>query len=151
MPGLSQSQQFASNEFNTALNKQITGLILHHRERCREFKRGTCFCMQFDDSLLANRLIFEDNKKNWDTRRKKGSGQLMDQEMTQLTDKKRAKSKVDKKRVALSIGTGEEYEEELKGGDDDNDEDSYISAKSLNRRELLRKSAVDNVERKSTN
>ncbi len=107
--------------------------------------------MQFDDSLLANRLIFEDNKKNWDTRRKKGSGQLMDQEMTQLTDKKRAKAKVDKKRVALSIGEGEEYEEELKGGDDDYDEDSYISAKSLNRRELLRKNATDNVERKSTN
>ena len=69
---LSQNHQFASNESNTALNKQITGLILYHRERCREFKRGNCFCMQFDASLHANRLIFEDSKKNWDGRKKRG-------------------------------------------------------------------------------
>ena len=131
---LTQNHQFASNESNTALNKQITGLILYHRERCREFKRGTCFCMQFDASLHANRLIFDDNKKNWDTRKKKGNEYLFDQEDGSLDNKKKGK-KADKKRLHLSKGEGEEYEEELKGGDDEYEqEDSYVSTKSYNRR-----------------
>jgi hypothetical protein len=90
--------------------------------------------MQFDASLHANRLIFEDSKKSWDTRKKRGNEYQFDQDNSGEGRKKGSK-KADKKRVHLSNGEGDEYEEELKGGDDEiEQEDSYISAKSLNRR-----------------
>jgi hypothetical protein len=72
LPSISQSQQSGSNENNTALKKQISGLILYHRERCRDYKRGHCFCMKFDDSLNANRLIVEETKRQWESRKIRG-------------------------------------------------------------------------------
>jgi hypothetical protein len=91
--------------------------------------------MQFDASLHANRLIFEDNKKNWDTRKKRGGDYLFDQDSSGEGKKKGGKKKDEKKKIHLSNGEGDEYEEELKGGDDEiEQEDSYISAKSMNRR-----------------
>jgi hypothetical protein len=106
--------------------------------------------MQFDASLHANRLIFDDSKKNWDSRKKRGGDYQFDQDSSGEGKKKGGK-KAEKKKVHLSNGDGDEYEEELKGGDEEiEQEDSYISAKSINRRELLRKNN-DNVERKSIN
>lgn len=45
LTGIPMNNQYALNETNTPLNKQIVGLILYHRERCRDFKEGTCFCI----------------------------------------------------------------------------------------------------------
>jgi hypothetical protein len=90
--------------------------------------------MQFDASLHANRLIFEDSKKNWDGRKKRGDNYQFDQEYSG-EGKKKGSKKPEKKKIHLSNEEGDEYEEELKGGDDEiEQEDSYISAKSLNRR-----------------
>ena len=62
---------------STTLNKQIVGLILYHRERCKDFLRGNCFCLQFDDSLKANRIIQDESKnKSFDTNKKQSENKL---------------------------------------------------------------------------
>ena len=83
--GLPSQNQHLLNESNTNINKQVVGLILFHRERCRDFRKKervnertgerekTCFCMQFDDSLIANRIIQEDSKRQWESNRFKSN------------------------------------------------------------------------------
>jgi hypothetical protein len=58
---------FTSSE--TQITKDLAGLILYHREQCLLYTRGTCFCRQFDDSLLANRLIVDEQKRSSENRR----------------------------------------------------------------------------------
>jgi hypothetical protein len=101
--------------------------------------------MQFDDSLHANRLIIEENKKQWESRRIRTSPR---QEEQQLVSRKK-KQKLNAKKNA----DGEHYEEELKGGDDDMevDDSSYVSMKSINRRSMLPKNGKNGEERKGVN
>jgi hypothetical protein len=63
LTGIPGQNHYMLNELNTPIGKQTVGLLLYHRENCRRYRQGECFCADFDDSIHANRLVINDYKK----------------------------------------------------------------------------------------
>lgn len=116
------------------------GLILYHRERCRDFKKGTCFCVQFDDSLQANRLIIEDAKKQ---REGGGTGRY-----SRRGQKGRRRNEEDKEE---SEGLQQNPEgQAIQGAEDFGSEASEPGNRNANGRRLLPPNWGGDVDRHST-
>ena len=94
----------------------MAGLILYHREKCLLFTRGTCFCRQFDDSLLANRLIVEEQKRSNESRRIKNEIATI-KRVSKINRKTKAKQVARQSSKVLELTQKEE--EELKREEED--------------------------------